>query len=576
MPILAPWRLHLVPAAGAILLAWLALTPSLLPRNAVFQGVLCAVAALLGYGLGALLRWLFASERSAAPAENAPRKPLSRRARSIAAATASIGSIVMLVLSHIWQQGQREELGMPAAPGADPFVALVIGLALFALLLVIARAIRTAARVVTRSIGRVLPPRLSVALGVVLVSLLTVWAVNGLALGRVAATLDQVYLAVNDEFSADVPAPVAPELSGSPSSLASWESLGRQGRVFIANAPSVEQIAEFAAGSAQGTVAEDIADITGSGAVSHPVRVYVGGGTDGHLDLPAQAATAVAELERAGGFDRAVLNVVTGTGRGWVNENQARALEFMWGGDTATVSMQFSYLPSWASYLVDSQRAREAGRALFDAVYAHWSALPTDARPLLVVSGESLGSFGSEGAFGGSQDLANRTDGALYVGPTANNVLWRQFSDARDAGSPSYLPVYNDGDTVRFSADGKHWPGASEWSGSRVGYIQHANDPVTWLDFGYAITPPEWLSGQRGPGVPDAMLWVPVVTAMQIAVDQLASGVPDGQGHEFGQAPAWGWASILPPEGWSDAETQRLADTLSELRTHDIDQNSSS
>ena len=77
-----------------------------------------------------------------------------------------------------------------------------------------------------------------------------------------------------------------------------------------------------------------------------------------------------------GGFDRAVLNVVTGTGRGWVNENQARALEFMWAGDTATVSIQYSYLPSWMSFLIDGERAQDAGRLLFDAVYAEWVELP--------------------------------------------------------------------------------------------------------------------------------------------------------------------------------------------------------
>ena len=38
-------------------------------------------------------------------------------------------------------------------------------------------------------------------------------------------------------------------------------------------------------------------------------------------------------------------------------------------------------------------RAREAGRALFDAVYERWSARPADARPELLFFGVSLGSF---------------------------------------------------------------------------------------------------------------------------------------------------------------------------------------
>ena len=45
------------------------------------------------------------------------------------------------------------------------------------------------------------------------------------------------------------------------------------------------------------------------------------------------------------------------------------------------MTMEYSYLPSWLSYLVDQDRARDAGRELFDAVYARWSELrPTPAR----------------------------------------------------------------------------------------------------------------------------------------------------------------------------------------------------
>ena len=56
----------------------------------------------------------------------------------------------------------------------------------------------------------------------------------------------------------------------------------------------------------------------------------------------------------------------------------------MTGGDSAIVSIQYSYLPSWISYLVDQKEAREAGRALFDAVYDRWSQLSIDDRPKLI------------------------------------------------------------------------------------------------------------------------------------------------------------------------------------------------
>ncbi len=118
-----------------------------------------------------------------------------------------------------------------------------------------------------------------------------------------------------------------------------------------------------------------------------------------------------------GGFTREVLVVVTTTGSGWVDPAGADSLDYLAGGDVATVAIQYSYLPSWLSYLVDQDRAREAGRELFDAVYDRWSDLSPDDRPRLYVLGESLGSFGGEAAFSGEYDLRNRISGAVFAGP---------------------------------------------------------------------------------------------------------------------------------------------------------------
>ena len=57
-PVLRPDRLPLLPAAGALASGWLSLTPSLLPRDAALQGLLAAIAALLGYGLFAAIGWV--------------------------------------------------------------------------------------------------------------------------------------------------------------------------------------------------------------------------------------------------------------------------------------------------------------------------------------------------------------------------------------------------------------------------------------------------------------------------------------------------------------------------------------
>src|SRR5690606_1172567 len=129
------------------------------------------------------------------------------------------------------------------------------------------------------------------------------------------------------------------------------------------------------------------------------------------------------------------LLVVTTTGTGWIEPGSAGSFEYLNGGDSAIIAMQYSHLPSWISFLVDQERAREAGRDLFDAVYERWNRLPASERPRLYVFGESLGSFGAETAFSGEFDLANRTSGALFTGPPNFNPLYRSFVESRSAGS---------------------------------------------------------------------------------------------------------------------------------------------
>ncbi len=456
------------------------------------------------------------------------------------AAVAATGTLLMLWLGHRWDDQIRDLVGVERdGVGAD-LLMLAIAATLFTILLAVSRVIKAAAGWVARQVGRVLPERVALVAG----GLVVAWVIWGLVTGvvgdRVVASLDATFKAINDEFSTSLPAPTSPYVSAGPQSGESWDDLGRQGRVFIAAAPTEEDISAF----------------TGDDALS-PVRAYVGA-SDG-IDLRESAQRAVDELDRMGGFDRSVLNVVTGTGRGWVNENQARALEFMWAGDTATVSMQYSYLPSWMSFLVDGERAQDAGRLLFDAVYAEWVELPRDSRPLLVVSGESLGSFGGEAAFSGSQDMATRTDGALFVGPTNNNRLWSRFTAERAAGTPEVVPVYDGGANVRFADVPTDWTAPGEWAGPRIGYLQHANDPITWWDWSLALNRPDWLEEPPGRDVSPHITWIPMVTMLQLAADQLvANDVPAGQGHQFGQEPARAWAEILPPPGWTAEDTERL------------------
>ena len=196
-----------------------------------------------------------------------------------------------------------------------------------------------------------------------------------------------------------------------------WESLGHQGRIFVEAGPSVAKLTAFNGAPA-----------------TEPIRAYAGlNSADG---IRATAELAARELERTGGLQRAVVAVATTTGTGWINEAEADALEYMYNGNTAIVSMQYSFLPSWLSFLVDKENARRAGQALFEAVDKLVRQMPEAQRPKLVVFGESLGSFGGEAPFMSLNNILARTDGALFSGPTFNNTVWLQLTATRDRGSP--------------------------------------------------------------------------------------------------------------------------------------------
>jgi uncharacterized membrane protein len=537
-------------AGGILALAclWLSLVPTLLPRGPVFQGVVSGGVAAIGYGIGALLgaivRWLLDRERTHRP---------MRVAWLILGAAAVVVTIPVLIWYVRWEQDLRELMGAAGLPWWSFIVWLLVTVLVFVLFLLVARALWLCARGVTSALGRLVPPRLAAVLGGALVAVLVIGLLNGVVVSGAMTSLNDTFKAVNEETEAGNAPPTAPELSGSPSSLVMWDSLGRTGRRFVASGPTPDQLAAFSGATAK-----------------QPIRAYVGlASTDG---IDKEADLAVRELQRTHAFDRAVLAVGTTTGTGWINEDTADSLEYIYNGNTAIVSLQYSYLPSWISFIVDKARAQEAGRSLFDAVYAHWLTLPVNHRPKLVVFGESLGSFGAEAAFSGSQDLAIRTSGALFVGPPSSNVLWGRITRARDAGSPQWQPIYEQGATVRFASPASDLASPSTpWSTPRVVYLQHASDPIVWWSPDLLFKEPDWLKEPRGPDVLPQTRWIPVITFLQASADMaVADGVPPGHGHRYGTTVADAWVAILQPEGWSADRTTRLDKTLEAASANEV------
>ena len=348
--------------------------------------------------------------------------------------------------------------------------------------------------------------------------------ISGVAADAALRTLDATFAVRDLETPPGAVKPTTELRSGSDESLIEWESLGREGRAFLGRGPTADEITE----------------LTGRPAIE-PIRAYAGLGNA--EDAEARAALAVDDLERAGGFDRTYLLVITTTGTGWVEPSSVNGFEYVTGGDSAIVGMQYSHLASWLSFLVDAARAREAGRALFDAVYERWSACRATTGPSSTSSARaSARSAPRRRSAASSTSTTGRPAPSSSGRPTSTRST-ASFVDGRDAGrARSSRSTATGGSSA--SPPGRAAPagGPAVGAGSRALYLQHASDPVTWWTSDLVLTRPDWLEERRGDDVPGDMRWIPFVTFLQVSADLAgAFSTQPAHGHNFSGEHAAAW-----------------------------------
>ena len=548
-------RLDALGLALAVAFGSLAMTPSLIPRTWLVQGLASGLSAAVGYGIGTLVWFgirrthaglrLFARARTWVP----------RRVRAVAwpllLAVAALVVLIALSAGVGWQRELALLVGMEPPTAISYARAVPFGIVVAAVPIAFVRLVRHADHVLVRGLRRYahLPRRIAAAVAVVVLAVVIAAVTNSVVLRGTLAVVDQAFGGVNAETYPGFDRPTSPTRSGSPASLVPWDTLGKEGRRFVAAGRDPAQL-----GAAAGRPGVE------------PIRAYVG--LESAPDPQARADLAVAELDREGAFSRPVIGVITTTGTGWVDDPVADSFEAIHGGDTALVATQYSYLPSWLSFVVDRSRAEDEGRMLIDAVHARIAAIPAGApRPRMLVFGESLGSQGSEAAFSSLADVRANTDGVLWVGPPNTNRLWEQIVSRRDPGSPEIRPTYADGLVVRFAGGGSsavvgRTP-ATPWITPHVLYLQHPSDPVVWWSPDLLWSRPDWLVEPRGQDVLGAMSWYPVLTFWQVTIDLMASvDVPDGHGHVYRGEVLDGWVAVAAPPGWTDADTARARQVL--------------
>lgn len=536
----------------------LSLTPSLLPRDWLFQGLIGGLNAAIGYAIGVLIgkalrRFVLRGRAWWPPA------PRILSAMKVADVAVSIGaSMLMLVPASGWQRQVSALMGVEGPDTSAYLRTLLISVLVGGLCVAASRTVIDTVRLLARLLIRRWHVHREVAMfiGASIVVVVLVMLINGVLYRGFLAGASGVFQPQNAATRDGVTQPRQPERSGSPTSFAPWDTLGYQGRNFVGTGPDID----------------DLVRVNGRPA-KEPIRVYAGLQT-AETDA-ARMDVVIRELDRTGAFDRKLLVIVPTTGTGWVNPVAARALETMYNGDTAMVAVQYSYLPSWISFLGDREKAVESGRMLVDAVHARWSELPAQGRPRLVLYGESLGSLAGQGAFPWLPDIARMDFSAvLWVGPPHESSLWSNLVARRDPGTPEVEPRYDNGRTVRFTQaadpDAIAQIAGNPWDGSRVLFLQHASDPIIWWSPDLVFSRPRWLVEPPGVDRTASMRWYPIVTFWQVSADMTnASGVPAGHGHNYGDAVLDGWAAVAPPAGWTAEDTERVRASLQKSAAKD-------
>ncbi len=506
----------------ALLAAAGSLTPSLLPRSVLVQGLVTGFSAATGYALGALAAAALSLVRRRVPL------PVRDGSQWALLAVAVVALVAAVVGDHPERRALSASVGLPEPSVFDVLLSLALAALVAGALVGVAVAFVAVVRWVARRLTQLLPRVLAVAVAALLVTGVALVLADRVVRGWVFDRVDSSLRTANVESAPELPPPDQPERSGGPGSLVGWDTLGRAGREFVS--------------------------LPADGLSTPPVRVYAG--ILSAPDLRERAALVVAELERTGAFDRGVLCLVIPTGSGGINGQAVTALERLWDGDTAVASMQYSYLPSALAFASDRPRIGQAAEALVEAVVARMRELPEEERPLLLLYGESLGSAGAEAALWLVPGAWEVVDGVLLVGPPNANPAWSSLVASRDPGSPLLAPVVDGGRWVRF------WPGPEmpqeagrvdePWprpDGPRLLYLQHPSDPVVWWSPSLIWSRPAWVDEHAQLTTNPPLRWWPVVTFWQVTGDLLfAKDVPAGHGHRYrAEDLSAAWRALAPP-----------------------------
>ena len=340
-------------------------------------------------------------------------------------------------------------------------------------------------------------------------------------------------------------------ISGSKDSYSPFEELGLQGRRYVSDVMTPEIIN----------------DTLGIDDAKYPIRCYVGFNSE-PIYASGRAELALAELHRTGGFDRKYLLLVCATGTGWVDQTMIESAELFAKGDIASVCIQYGRYPSFLS-LQKIALGRAQFRQLLLGVRMRLSDRPPEARPKVLVFGESLGAWSSSDVImhQGSEGFDHYgIDNALWVG-LPGLAKWSKTGMRRGQGelvSRGTVAAFDRYEELQELPDDAR-------KKLRAVVLDHDNDPIAVLDTNLMLTEPGWLKPEtKGRGVPDSMRWQPLITFVQTMIDAMNAMVTiPGQFKSFGHDYRGDMARFIHAayqfEDISEDQIQAVDDKLREL-----------
>ncbi len=337
----------------------------------------------------------------------------------------------------------------------------------------------------------------------------------GLLVKLVYGRIEEVASKIEPAFNTP---PDTPLVSGGPGSLIPWETLSKQGRRFVSTRLREEWI--------ERVMREPV--------VAEPIRVFAAFDTVSSDE--DRVKLALDELERTGAFDRSLLMVISPTGTGYVNYVAVEAAEYLTLGDMASVALQYSKRPSVLSMDRVPEGVRQY-RMFMEALHARLEELAPEARPRVVLFGESLGAWTSEDAFEGRGTegmIALGVDRGLWIG-TPHATKWKDevLGPPRDDVDRSLVRAFNDfGQVEALSPE--------EREKLRYVMITHYNDAVAQFGLDLLVREPEWLGDPdlRPPTVPTTEVYLPLITFVLTLFDMKNSanvipGKFEAKGHDY-------------------------------------------